>query len=36
MDSILYEKGDGGVAWVTLNRQDVMKEINMQMLDELL
>ncbi|MDO8615605.1 MAG: enoyl-CoA hydratase/isomerase family protein [Dehalococcoidia bacterium] len=34
-DPILYEKTDGGVAWVTLNRPQVLNAINMRMRDAL-
>ena len=33
-DTIIYEKA-GGIAWVTLNRPDVLNAINMRMRDEL-
>jgi len=32
---VLYEKADGGLAWVTLNRPDVLNAINMRMRDDL-
>ena len=34
-DPVLYEKADGGIAWVTLNRPDVLNAINMRMRDEM-
>ena len=33
-DTLLYDKQDG-IAWVTLNRPDVLNAINMRMRDEL-
>jgi enoyl-CoA hydratase/carnithine racemase len=35
MTTLIYEKSPGGLAWVTLNRPDVLNAINMQMRDEL-
>jgi enoyl-CoA hydratase/carnithine racemase len=32
---VLYEKAAGGIAWVTLNRPDVLNAINMRMRDEM-
>jgi len=34
-DTLIYEKTLGGLAWVTLNRPDVLNVINMRMRDEL-
>jgi enoyl-CoA hydratase/carnithine racemase len=34
-ETLLYEKNAGGLAWITLNRPDVLNAINMQMRDEL-
>lgn len=34
-DPVLYEKADGGLAWVTLNRPDVLNAIDIQMRDDL-
>jgi enoyl-CoA hydratase/carnithine racemase len=33
--TVLYEKGADGIAWVTLNRPDVLNSINMHMRDQL-
>lgn len=35
MTPIQYEKSPGGIAWITLNRPDVLNAINMQMRDEI-
>jgi enoyl-CoA hydratase/3-hydroxyacyl-CoA dehydrogenase len=34
-ETLLYEKSTDGLAWITLNRPDVLNAINMQMRDEL-
>lgn len=34
-DPVLYEKREGGIAWVTLNRPRVLNAINMRMRDDL-
>src|SRR3990172_10784965 len=34
-ETLIYEKRDGGIAWVTLNRPQVLNAINMRMRDEL-
>jgi enoyl-CoA hydratase len=34
-DAVFYEKVSDGLAWITLNRRDVLNAINMQMRDEL-
>jgi enoyl-CoA hydratase/carnithine racemase len=34
-DPVLYEKRDGGLAWVTLNRPETLNAINMRMRDDL-
>jgi enoyl-CoA hydratase/carnithine racemase len=34
-ETLLYEKASDGLAWITLNRPDVLNAINMQMRDEL-
>src|SRR5438132_1613955 len=34
-ETLLYEKSSDGLAWITVNRPEVLNAINMQMRDEL-